>query len=227
MSPRERLEHYLDALRARIRALIYARAAAAGALGVIVLTATWVWMLNRDGFPSPLAATGRVLILAMLVAVAVALIWLPLRNLNRKDGADEIERRLPAQNGRIQTYLDMRRRAAEGIDSPLVDLLAGDAATLAETTPVREVIPNPRIWTGSGIAAGAVALLLFVLVAGPAYWGYGARHLLLGMSLPRDAVPLRRVVVTPGDATVRRNSDLAIRAAIEGFRPDAASVFVR
>jgi hypothetical protein len=227
MNPRERLEQYLDALRGRIRTLIYARAAGAGALGVVVFTAAWVWMLNRDGFPSLLAATGRVLIIAMLAVVAFALVWLPLRKLNRKEGAEEIERRLPAQHGRIETYLDMRRRQAEGVDSPLVDLLAGDAATLAEATPVREVIPNPRIWTGGGIAAAAAALLLFVLVAGPEYWGYGTRHFLLGMSLPRDAVPLRRVAVTPGDATVRRNSDLAIRASIEGFRPDEASVFVR
>jgi hypothetical protein len=227
MNPRDRLEQYLDALRGRIRTLIYARAAAAGAVGVVVLTAACVWMLNRDGFPSPLAATGRVLILAMLAAVAVASIWLPLRKLKFKDGADEIERRLPAQHGRIETYLDMRRREAEGMSSPLMDLLAGDAATLAESTPVREVIPDPRIWTGGGIAVAAAAMLLLALVAGPAYWGYGTRHLLLGMSLPRDAVPLRRVVVTPGDATVRRNSDLAIRAAVEGFRPDEASVFVR
>ena len=33
--------------------------------------------------------------------------------------------------------------------------------------------------------------------------------------------------VTPGDATVRRNSDLAIRAAVEGFHPREVQVFVR
>lgn len=227
MNPRERLDQYLDALRARIRTHIYARAAAAGAVGVVVLTATWVWMLNRDGFPSPLAATGRLLILVLLAVVATALVWLPLRKLKRNAGADELESRLPAQQGRIQTYLDMRRRQAEGMDSPLVDLLAGDAATRAESTPVHEVIPNPRIWTPGALAAAAVLVLLLALVAGPAHWGYGTRHFLLGMSLPRDAVPLRKVTVIPGDATVRRNSDLSIRASIEGFRPDAASVFVK
>ena len=227
MNSRERLEQYLDALRGRIRTLIYARAAAAGIVGVALISLLWVWLLNRDGFPSPLALLGRGLILALLAAVAIALLWLPLRTLKSRDGADELERRLPAQGGRIQTYLDMKRREAEGIESPLLDLLAGDAATRAESTPVNEVIRDNQLWTGAGIAAAAAALLLAILIAGPAYWGYGARYLLLGMSVPRDAVPLRKVAVTPGDATVRRNSDLAIRASVAGFRPEEASVFVR
>ena len=35
------------------------------------------------------------------------------------------------------------------------------------------------------------------------------------------------ITVTPGNATVRRNSDLAIRAAVEGFHPQDVQVFVR
>ena len=42
---------------------------------------------------------------------------------------------------------------------------------------------------------------------GPAYWGFGSRHLLLGADLPRDAIRAQAHVM-PGDATVRRNSDL-------------------
>jgi hypothetical protein len=227
MSPRERLESYLNALRGRIRTLIYTRAAAAGALTVVLLTALWVWMLQREGFPTRLAAIGRVTVVLTLAVIAIALLWRPLRKLERNNGADEIERRLPAQRGRIETYLDMQRREVEGINSPLVDLLAGDAATLAEATPVQDVIPGPRIWVGAAIATAAATLLIILLTAGPGHWGYGTRYLLLGAALPRTAVPIRRVVVTPGDATVRRNSDLAIRASIEGFKPDEALVFVR
>jgi len=226
-TPRERLEEYLAALRARIRALIYTRAAAAGALAVVPLTLVWVWMLNRDGFPSPLAIVGRVLLVAVLAGVAIALIWRPLRNLRRNGGADEIERRLPAQHGRIETYLDMRKRESEGVSSPLIDLLAGDAAKLANDTPVHEVIPGPHIWIGAAIASAAALVLLVLLIAGPAHWGYGTRFLLLGVDLPRAAVLVRRVAVTPGNATVRRNSDLAIHASVEGFKPDEAQVFVR
>ncbi|HJY38696.1 MAG TPA: hypothetical protein VJ299_14560, partial [Steroidobacteraceae bacterium] len=77
------------------------------------------------------------------------------------------------------------------------------------------------------LAGAALVVLGALLVAGPTYWGFGSRHLLLGMELPRNAVPLRRVTVTPGNATVRRNSDLAIQATVEGFHPRDVQVFVR
>jgi hypothetical protein len=66
-----------------------------------------------------------------------------------------------------------------------------------------------------------------MLAAGPGFWGFGSRHLLLGADLPRTAVPLRLVTVKPGDATVRRNSDMPIRASIQGFHAREAQLFVR
>lgn len=227
MTSRERLEGYLAALHARLRALIYTRAAAVAGLGILVFTVAWVTILNRDGFPASLAIIGRVLLATVLIVIAIALVWVPLRKLSRNDGANEIERRLPAQRGRIQTYLEARKRESEGIRSPLLDLLASDAARLAGDTPIEKVIPGPRIWMGGAIAVVSALVLLLLLVAGPAHWGYGTRYLLLGAELPRTAVPVRKIGVTPGDATIRRNSDVAIHAAVEGFRPEEAQVFVR
>lgn len=227
LNPRERLESYLDSLRQRIRTLIYARAAAAFAVGVLLVTAITVWALNRDGFPSNFAAIGRWSLSALTAVVVIALIWRPLRRLRFKNGADEFEHRLPAQHGRIETYLDTVRRETDGLESPLMDLLAGDAVAIAESKSVRDVIPPTRIWSGAAIALSAAAILLFLLTAGPAYWGYGSRYLLMGAALPRAAVPLRQIKVNPGDITVRRNSDLAIRAVVEGFTPDKTQVFVR
>src|SRR5688572_8018930 len=80
-----------------------------------------------------------------------------------------------------------------------------------------------------GAALGSLAVLALALLLGfgPSYWGFASRHLLLGADLPREAIVLRRIVVMPGDATVRRNSDVSIRAAVEGFRAENAQVFVR
>lgn len=226
-SPRQRLEAYLDSLRRRIRTLIYARAAAVFAAGLLLVTALSVWALNRSGFPAHLATIGRLFLLLLAAVVGMVLLWRPLRRLRFNNGAAEFEQRLPAQRGRIETYLDVRRREAEGVESPLADLLAGDAAALTEATPVRDVIPAPRIWGGAAIALVAAAVLLFLLIAGPAHWGYGSRHLLMGAALPRVAVPVRQITVSPGDVTVRRNSDLAIRASVQGFTPDQTQIFVR
>lgn len=239
LSPRARLETYLDGLRRRIRTLIYARAAAVLAVGALLITGVAVWVLNGSGFPPHFAAIGRLSLLVLVALVAITLLWQPLRRLRLNDGADEFEQRLPAQRGRIETYLDIRRRETHGIkqgikrgikqdvESPLVDLLAGDAAALADATPVREVIPTPQIWSGAVVALGAAVVLLLLLIAGPAYWGYGTRHLLMGAALPRTAVPLRQITVSPGDITVRRNSDLAIRASVEGFKPEQMQILVR
>src|SRR5690606_18104534 len=76
--------------------------------------------------------------------------------------------------------------------------------------------------------AGVATLAAIVLLSLPqSPWGYGSRHLLLGAALPVEAVPIRRILVEPGDATVRRNSDLDVQAIVEGFDPKEAVLFVR
>jgi hypothetical protein len=227
MSARERLETYLSALRTRLRTHIYARAAAIGIGGVLAITAFTVWTLQREEFSPAIAFLGRVAIVALIACVAALLLWRPLRRLSSDDGANIFEQRLPDEDGRIRTYLDGKRREAQGIGTPLLSLLAADAVGIAERTPPHEIVSSGRIAVGVLIGGAALAVLVGLLVAGPAYWGFGSRHLLLGMELPRYAVPVRRIAVTPGNATVRRNSDLAIRATVEGFHPREVSVFVR
>lgn len=227
MSARERLEDYLHSLRVRLRTHIYARAAAVAIGGVLALTALTVWTLQRREFAPAITIAGRVAIGVLTVGVVVALLWRPLRRLGRDDGALIFEERLPDENGRIQTYLDSKRRESQGNAPALMSLLAADAVTIAERTPPHEIVSSRRIAAGALLAGAALVVLGALLVAGPTYWGFGSRHVLLGMELPRNAVPVRRVTVTPGNATVRRNSDLAIHATVEGFHPRDVQVFVR
>jgi hypothetical protein len=227
MTSRERLDSYLAALRRRLRTHIYVQAGAVAAVGTLLATCIAVWLFSRGGFAPSIAISARVVLIALLGAVAVLLLWLPLRRLRHEDGSQVFEQRLPEERGRIQTYLDSKRREASGVGSPLIELLAADAANIAERTPPTAIISPPRLMLGSAAAAVAVLALALLLGFGPSYWGFGSRHLLLGADLPREAITLKRIVVTPGDATVRRNSDLAIGAAVEGFRPDQAQVFVR
>jgi len=227
MSARERLESYLHSLRARLRTHIYARAAAVAIGGVLAITAFTVWTLQQREFSPAITMTGRIAIIALPVAVVVALLWRPLRRLGRDGGATIFEERLPDEDGRIRTYLDGKRRESHGQATPLLSLLAADAVRIAERTPTNEIVSSRRIAVGALIAGSALIVLVALLVAGPAYWGFGSRHLLLGVDLPRNAVPIRKITVTPGNATVRRNSDLAIRAAVEGFHPKDVQVFVR
>ena len=227
MNASARLESYLGELRARIRTLIYMRTAAVVAGGVGLLTLVFVAWLAASGYASSIAWTGRILIGLVLVVGFGALLWWPLRKLARGDGSAEFERRLPEQRGRIQTYLDIRRREAEVGASPLTDLLAEDAASIAAKTPVDTLIPRPQLLIPAAIAALGLIALVFLVAFGPGHWGFATRHLLFGADLPREAVPVRRIVVSPGDAVVRRNSDFSIQATTDGFDPEAATVYVR
>ncbi|MBL8265866.1 hypothetical protein [Steroidobacter sp.] len=227
MTSRERLESYLSALRRRLRAHIYLRAGAVAAAGILLTTCLAVWLFSREGFAPSVAISARVILVTLLASVAVLLLWLPLRRLARDDGSQVFEERLPAEHGRIQTYLDSKRREAAGTPSPLIELLAADAANIAEQTPPTAVVSPRRLTIASAIAGAAVVALALLLSVGPSYWGFGSRHLLLGAELPREAITIKRIDVQPGNATVRRNSDVAISANVDGFRPEQTQVFVR
>ena len=90
MSARERLESYLDSLRARLRIHVYARAAAVTIGGVLALTALTVWTLQRREFAPAITIAGRVAIVLLIVGVVVALLWRPLRRLGRDQGAQPL-----------------------------------------------------------------------------------------------------------------------------------------
>ncbi|MDY6945422.1 MAG: hypothetical protein SXG53_06865 [Pseudomonadota bacterium] len=227
MTSRERLESYLAALRGRLRSHILLQAGAAIAAGTLLVTCAAVWLFNREEFAPSVAISARVALLLLLALVAVLLVWMPLRRLASDDGARVFEERLPEERGRIQTYLDSKRREARGHASPLIELLAADAATIAEKTPPTAIISQQRLLAVAAVAGVAVIALALLLSVGPSYWGFGSRHLLLGAELPREAITLKRITVLPGDATVRRNSDIAIRATVDGFRPEQTQVFVR
>jgi hypothetical protein len=221
-----RLDGYLGALRARLRTHIYVRAAAYVSVGVLLIAVACIAWLVRSGFDPTVTITGRIAISVLLLTVGIIGLWLPLRTLRREDGARVFERHLPDEQGRLTTYLDARRRNTDG-GSPLVELLAEDAASIAASKPVDIIVPKWRVYGGALVAGLALIVLLALLGYGPGQWGYGTRHLLLGAALPRSVIPVRRIMLVPGDATVRRNSDLTVRAQIEGFNPQEAMLYVR
>jgi hypothetical protein len=104
----------------------------------------------------------------------------------------------------------------------LLELLADDAARIAEAEPLSRSIPTKRLAIPAAVAGVAFASLVGLLFIGGSV-GEGARHLWLG-KLPtasRIAVAAGGIAVRPGDVSVRRNQDLAISALVAGGARDA------
>lgn len=227
MTPREQLDQYLDSVKQRFRTIILTRAGAVASVALVALACAAIWVLYQDGFPTTGVIVSRIALITIVVGLLAVLAW-PLRNWSAGRDAKEFERRLPDQDGRVQTYLDLKRRdATEGTTSPFLDLLAHDAYRRAEQRPVEDVAPNRHVFAAAAVGVIALGALAYLLVLGQGMWGYGARHLFLNADIPREVIPIRKVSVVPGDVTVRRNGNLAIQAQVDGFQPDMAHVFVK
>src|SRR5262249_40458922 len=138
-----------------------------------------------------------------------------------------LERHLPTQGGRIETWHESMKRREQGLESPLTELLAEDALAIADKEPASEIVPPKRTLVPAVLGGVAVLALAFLLALGPSEWGFGSRNLWFGTKIPKEQLALRRIGVTPGNATVRRNQDVPIRATMSGFNSAEAQVYVR
>ncbi|HVY80124.1 MAG TPA: hypothetical protein VG994_04010, partial [Steroidobacteraceae bacterium] len=227
MSAGRRLEQYLSDVRRRLQAVVVARASAVVALTALLVTVAAVFVLRNPGFPPDQVRLARIAVGVALIVAAAAMLWRPLNALRLRNQSRTFEKYLPAQSGRIETYLEQARRRDQGEDTPLIELLAEDALSLAEKEPVSKVVPPARLWVPAAAAIAGIVALAALLALGRGEWGFGTRNLWFGTPIPREQLALRQIAVTPGDATVRRNQDVPIRAALSGFKADRAEVFVR
>ena len=227
MSAGQRLELYLTEVRQRLRAVVVARASAVVALTALLVTVLAVAALRNPGFPSGAVLIARVALIVALAVAAGAMLWQPLRALAPARRAKTLERHLPTQSGRVETYLELARRREQGFDAPLIDLLAEDALSVAEKAPVSEAVPRKRMFVPAAIGGAALIALAALLLIGNSEWSFGGRNLWFGTPIPKAQIALRQIKVTPGNATVRRNQDVPIRATVSGFKTDDAEVHVR
>jgi hypothetical protein len=226
MRATQRLNDYLMSLTQRLRWAIVSRASAIVAFFVLVALCGAIAWLAPLGFPKFGVIVSRVVLLSLLL-IGAWLFWRPLTRLSASAGAVALEKELPEQDGRIQTFIELQTRKASGDASPMLDLLAEDALKLTHRSPVEQVVTPQRLWIASSVAAVAVMALVYLLTLGADQWGYGSRHLLLGTSLPPEAVPVKQVLLQPGNKTLRRNADLAVQARVQGFKPKDVQLFVR
>ncbi len=202
---------YLDGAGRRLKRRNILRGAAAMALAVLVLT-----LLIAAALVAFVPATGWVLGarigLYLMLVLAVAGI-LRIR-FSRRQSADTLEAMIPTFDGRLRTWNDASQRNE---NTPLLNLLARDAETVARSSPLTAVIPAWQFLLPGFVAGLATVAFLWLLGAGPSGPSplqLSALRLWTG-DLFMAAAP--RIAVSPGDTVVPRGSDVVIEASASGF----------
>src|SRR5215471_5117960 len=213
MKPLDRLSDYLVAIERRLRLLALSRGVAAITGAALGLTVVAVLVANQFSFSNPSVIGARVfLFLGIAFAIAAALI-IPVIRLNRRNAARRAEQACPQFEERLLTFTE---RLDQKPDDPFLPLLAADALAVAPQASPTTVAKTAWIAGFSSAAIAALGVLLWLVLSGPGFLGYGAG--LLWAGLPKgDTQPFYSIKVDPGNRTIRKRSDQLITATLIGF----------
>jgi hypothetical protein len=219
MSFREQLQVYIAQLEQRLRWSTLLRGLAILAGSALVATLGLVAIANALAFSRGSVTAARFGLILILVVAAGAGLALPLRRLTRRRAVGTAETTFPQFEQRLTTFVER-----EGQD-PFIDLLAGDALRVARSAPPEHMVSEGRLWLSMGTAAGALAILIWMIAAGPGFLGYGASLLWTG---PHSDKPnLYDLRVTPGNAVVRRHADQMVSAIPTGLESPSVKLYAR
>ncbi len=223
MNALDELNAYLGEIERRLRRLALWRGVAAVASAALVLTLAAVLATRYFLFSPASVAAARWLLYLALALAATFLLAQPLIRVDRTRAAERAERAAPDFEQRLLTVAE-RSRDAEPAD-PFLELVATDALDRVRENPepVRVGSPLAAYVLGSLAAVGG---LVWLVVAGPGFLGYGA-GLLWGGPRQAAAGPYYSILVAPGDAAVRRLGEQWITARLVGFEAAEARLAVR
>ena len=226
MSPLTALEQYLNEVKRRVQLTVATRGLGLAAAVALVLTLLLVVFANRYAFANWTIISGRTLLFGGLAAVIIFLLVRPLLDIRRSPlpWVRRLERMHPAFEERVRTFVDQKQESSR--QNPIVSLLAEDTLRLAAEAPPEHVASSGPMWAFSAVGVLAVAVLVWLGVAGPGYLGYGTARLWAGW-LKTENAALYRIVVEPGNTTVRRKADALIVARPIGFYAPNARLFAK
>jgi len=221
MSNSSELNSYISRLRHRLRLSAWLRGAALFTGTALAVTLVLVLILNLLAFPAHGVTVARLLIVVALAAAAIFGLGLPLQRLTRARAV----RRAEAANPDLEQRLTTFQEAAERGTDPFIELLAADTLPRAQAAEPSALAPDNRLFAVGGAGLACLAVLAWMIAAGPGYIGYGASLIWTGPK--KNAEPYYSITVTPGNITVRRNSDQLVTAHVIGMKPDKAQLFAR
>jgi hypothetical protein len=219
MSHASELHSYIARLQQRMRAGAWLRGATIFSGTALGVTVVLVLVLNHLAFPTRGVLLGRLAIVLALASAAVFGLVAPLKRLTRARAVARAEAAYPELDQRLTTFAGRTAKT----DDPFLELLAADTLRHTEEAAPATLVPDSRLFALSGAATACLAVLVWIIAAGPGYLGYGASLLWTGAR--KDAAQYYVLTVAPGNVTVRRNSDQLIVARVTGMQPARAQLF--
>lgn len=206
---------YLARCRTRLKWIARLRIAVAGVAVLAILTVALAAMAAHVVPSEGWIVAARILLYGIGIATIVACV---LRRIGARRTARHVERRIPAFDGRLITWLDASRRQRR---PALLPHLAGHALEVALEHPPRRAAPTWLLLPPLAILAAAVLTLYLTYDSAPASWRLPAERLWTG-DLLADTRP--KIIVEPGDVVVPRGADVLVRARPHGFAADVLAV---
>lgn len=223
MNPLDHLNSYLARVEARLRLAILARGAAWTAVAALLATVLLVLVANSFAFSKASLLGSRLLLFLALASALSFGLLIPLLLLSRRNAARHAEQKCPSFEQRLLTLAEKSPAPAS---EPFLELLAADTIEVAQEARPEWLVRGRRILSLICAAAAATLTLVWLMVSGPGFLGYGSW--LLWAGTPRGGVgPFYNLLLSPGDRTVRRGSDQLVTARLVGFQTPQVRLFAR
>ena len=185
MSYRNELNSYITRLHHRLRLGTWLRGAAIFTGTALFVTVVLVLLLNQLAFPAPGITLSRGVILAALAAAALFGVALPVKRLTEAQAVRHAELASAGLGQRLMTY---QERASQE-NYPFMELLAADTLAHLEGAEPSMLVRGNRLFALGGVGVACFIVLIWMIVAGPGYLGYGASLLWSG---PQKNAPALR-----------------------------------
>ncbi len=224
MNALDQLNAHLGRVERRLRWAAATRGFALLSASALAATLLAVLVTNHFAFSASSVAVAQwLLYLVLALTAGFALAW-PVMRLSRAMAARRVEKNRPDLEQRLVTVAE--RSEPSRAPEPFLELLAAETLEQIEQAGKSSLprLRNAAAYTAAG--AASVGSLIWLVLAGPGFLGYGAALLWAGPERAAIA-PYYAIVVSPGHATLRRHADQLVTARLVGFQAAEAKLAAR
>jgi hypothetical protein len=176
MTTRDQLNAYVGDIERRLRLGALLRGGAILTSVALTVTVALVLIANALAFSSWSLTTARVaLILALAFAAGFGLA-VPLYGLDRRRASSKAEQVFPKFQQRLITFTERDSAARD----PFLELLADDTLKVARDAEPKQLITDRALFASLCAGVASLAVLIWLIVAGPGFLGHGAALLWVG-----------------------------------------------